>query len=159
MAASTSPRSRGRPRVPDQTRKRNNVTIRMRDELKAKVEQSAAKQQRSISEEIEKRLETSFADEARVGGPAMLGMANMMAAAFLRGGQLVAAALGHPEWTPEEWIHDKDCHRGGAWAVGSTLGLPLPGKAEMSDPAAVRDVLTAMVAHGSPFSIRRGQDK
>ena len=53
MAASTSPRSRGRPRVPDETRKRNNVTIRMRDELKAKVEQSAAGQQRSISEEIE----------------------------------------------------------------------------------------------------------
>ena len=69
MDASTSRRSRGRPRVPDKARKKNNVTIRMRDELKLKVEQNAAAHQRSISEEIAWRLERSFTEQAALGGP------------------------------------------------------------------------------------------
>jgi hypothetical protein len=159
MAASTSHHSRGRPRVPDETRKRNNVTIRMRDELKAKVEQRAAGQQRSISEEIERRLEGSFAEEDRFGGRAVWPTINLMADAFLRGGQLGANALGHPEWTPEQWMNDATCHRAAVYAVGQALGLPLPTSAQMSDPAAVNELLTGMLAAGAPFTIRKEQDK
>ena len=46
--------------MPDEAKKRNNVTIRMRDELKSKIQQAAAEHGRSISEEIERRLEHSF---------------------------------------------------------------------------------------------------
>lgn len=51
---------RGRPSVPDEIRKRNNVTIRMRDALKAKLERGAEKNERSLSEEIAFRLDRSF---------------------------------------------------------------------------------------------------
>ncbi len=41
-------------------RKRNNVTIRMRDELKSAVQEAGSAEGRSLSEEIEYRLERSF---------------------------------------------------------------------------------------------------
>jgi DNA-binding CsgD family transcriptional regulator len=50
-------RSRGRPRVAETARKRNNITIRMRDALRATLEEAAVANQRSVSEEIERRLE------------------------------------------------------------------------------------------------------
>lgn len=56
-------RGRGRPKVPDEVRKRNNVTIRLRDQVKADLEAAAAKNQRSLSEEIEARMERSFRDD------------------------------------------------------------------------------------------------
>lgn len=60
MTTPSGRRPRGRPQVPDEAKKRNNVTIRMRDELKSKIQQAAAEHGRSISEEIERRLEHSF---------------------------------------------------------------------------------------------------
>jgi hypothetical protein len=48
---------RGRPKIATPNRKRNNVTIRMRDALKATLEETAAANQRSVSEEIEHQLE------------------------------------------------------------------------------------------------------
>jgi Arc-like DNA binding domain len=99
MDASNSPRSRGRPRVPDKARKRNNVTIRMRDELKSKIEQNATAHQRSISEEIETRLERSFVEETAFGGPEMRRMAYLMGSAFAVAGQHSAA--GEPDWLDE----------------------------------------------------------
>jgi TraY domain len=139
--------------------KRYPLNMRTTRETRERLEAAAAANGRSLAQEVEVRLERSFAEEQGFGGPAMLAMANLMAGAFLRGGQLVAAALGRPDQTPDEWIHDKDCYRGGAWSVGSALGLPLPGKAEMSDPAAVLDVLTAMVAHGAPLTISKEPKK
>ena len=114
-------RPRGRPRVSDKARKRNNVTIRMRDELKSKVEQSAAAQQRSISEEIETRLVQSFADQERFGGPEMLALVNLMSGHFLRGGQLGARACQHPEWTPAEWMSDPFCYRAAVHSIIDAL--------------------------------------
>jgi Arc-like DNA binding domain len=146
MATVSSRRARGRPRVPDEARKRNNVTIRMRDELRSKIEQNATAQQRSISEEIETRLERSFAEEDRFGGPAMVGIVNMLVGAFLSGGQRCAAASGHPEWTPADWLKDRDCYRAAALAVGFALNLPLPTTAPMSDPGALHDLMLGMIA-------------
>jgi hypothetical protein len=51
---------RGRPPKPPAARKRNNLTIRVRDRLKADLEAQAADNQRSLSEEAENRLERSF---------------------------------------------------------------------------------------------------
>lgn len=48
---------RGRPRMAGSNRKRNMVTMRMRDALKADLEKEAAANQRSLSEEIEHQLE------------------------------------------------------------------------------------------------------
>ena len=114
MAGSPRHRPRGRPPVPDQTRKRNNVTIRMRDELKAKVEQSAAGQRRSISEEIAWRLERSFSEQAALGGPEMQRMAYHMIAAFALPAQLHAS-------DKENWVNDRDGYRAGVIGVCDAL--------------------------------------
>jgi hypothetical protein len=68
--------------VADTVKKKNNVTIRMRDALKSRVEQSAAEQQRSLSQEIEARLESSFRQEDVLGGPEMTRVAYLMASSF-----------------------------------------------------------------------------
>lgn len=58
-----SKRGRGRPPKPASARKRNNVTIRLRDDTKHALERDAATNQRSLSEEIESRIERSRIDQ------------------------------------------------------------------------------------------------
>jgi hypothetical protein len=52
-------KSRGRPRLPDDQAKRASFTTRLRGELKERLEEEAQIARRSLSEEIEFRLETS----------------------------------------------------------------------------------------------------
>jgi hypothetical protein len=56
----TKNKPRGRPRIARSARKRNFVTMRMRDALKAQLEEAAEINQRSLSEEIENQLEELF---------------------------------------------------------------------------------------------------
>tara|TARA_R110000744_G_scaffold5383_1_gene19010 strand:+ start:711 stop:1151 length:441 start_codon:yes stop_codon:yes gene_type:complete len=51
---------RGRPPLPQERRKRNNVTLRLRDELKQRLAEQADANGRSLSEEMEYRLEFSI---------------------------------------------------------------------------------------------------
>ena len=68
MPATTTKRKRGRPRKPDSEKRRNNVTIRMRDSLKRRLKESAVDAGRSLSEEIEFRLERIFVERDFFGG-------------------------------------------------------------------------------------------
>ena len=68
MPATTTKRKRGRPRKPDREKRRNNVTIRMRDSLKGLLKESAVDAGRSLSEEIEFRLEQIFVERVFFGG-------------------------------------------------------------------------------------------
>jgi hypothetical protein len=61
-------RKRGGQPKPAAERKRNNMTFRVRDSLRAELQASADKHQRSVSEEIEYRLEHSFQAERILGG-------------------------------------------------------------------------------------------
>jgi hypothetical protein len=54
------------------TAKRNNLTFRVRDQLRERLEQAAQANQRSVSEEIEHRLNRDFAWEAANGDIAQL---------------------------------------------------------------------------------------
>lgn len=56
-------RGRGRPRMSPEARKRNNVVFRTRDQIKQQLEIAAKNNQRSLSEEIEYRLEKSVEHE------------------------------------------------------------------------------------------------
>ncbi len=86
MAASTTKRKRGRPRKPDSEKRRNNVTIRMRDSVKERLQESAAKTGRSLSEEIEYHLERTLLDEEardrEWGGKKLHGLFRMMVGAL-----------------------------------------------------------------------------
>ena len=121
MAASTS-RPRGRPRVSDETRKKNNVTIRMRDDLKTKVEQSAAGQRRSISEEIAARLDRSFDEQAAFGGPELQQTTYLMASAFAVSGQHSAG-----DADPRDWLRETGPY---AAAMTGVIDAMLIGRAD-----------------------------
>ncbi|MCJ2084885.1 hypothetical protein MKK88_02605 [Methylobacterium sp. E-005] len=61
MVEHESPKRRGRPRLPDDERKRHTMTFRMRDELRASYIARAEKNGSSVSEEVEKSLEKEAA--------------------------------------------------------------------------------------------------
>src|SRR5215831_8566711 len=81
---------RGRPRKPPQARKRNFVTLRLRDETKAALARAAEVNQRSLSEELEARIEMSL---TMFGGPRTQGL--------LRG---LAAEVARRWGTDDEWL-------------------------------------------------------
>jgi predicted HicB family RNase H-like nuclease len=56
----TLTQKRGRPRLNPEQRKRNNVTLRLRDKLKQQLAEQADANGRSLSEEMEYRLEYSI---------------------------------------------------------------------------------------------------
>jgi len=68
MAVKPKVKRRGRPPISPEQRKRNNVTLRLRDELKQKLEKGARATGRSLSEEMEFRLEQSSASDDEFGG-------------------------------------------------------------------------------------------
>ncbi len=71
----------GRRAMPAEKRKRNNLTFRTRDDLKRLLEVGAEKAGRSLSEEIEVRLERSFQQEADSGGRELQGLLRQMVGA------------------------------------------------------------------------------
>jgi hypothetical protein len=159
MAQEREEKRLGRPPKAPTPGQRVSLGLKVTPDIKQRLDKDARKSGRTQSQQAELMIERAYQFEERFGGPAMLPVIEMLIGAFLNGGQRCAAASGHPEWTPAEWLDDQICYRTAAHAVGQALGLPLPGKAEMSDPAAVREVLTAMLAAGAPFTISEGQDK
>lgn len=97
------PPKRGEPkRAPFQTR--------IRESLRDRLEAAADANGRSLSEEIEQRLEDSFDRlDKPFGGPAGLRVAIMLSASYLFTGGQLATANGHPDWTPDEWMADPGC--------------------------------------------------
>ena len=65
MSAAPAAPKRGRPRLSPEQRKRHNVTLRLRDELKQRLAERADANGRSLSEEMEYRLELSMSPSAR----------------------------------------------------------------------------------------------
>ncbi len=59
-------RPKGRPPVPESEKKGRNFTFRSRGDMHERLSEAAAKNQRSLSEEIEKRLEASFLFDERI---------------------------------------------------------------------------------------------
>ncbi len=77
----TTKKKRGRPRKPDSEKRRNNVTIRMKDDIKRRIQEAADSQGRSLSEEIEFSLERRFLEEAAYGGKELNGLLMLMVGA------------------------------------------------------------------------------
>lgn len=105
----TAKRRPGRPPQHGEV-KRAFFQTRIRESLKQRLEANAAEQGRSLSEEIELRLERSYDRiDAQFGGPSGLNMAIMLYAGFQFAGNQEAARLGHPEWTADQWLGDAVC--------------------------------------------------
>ncbi len=102
------------------------LKTRMREPLRARLEASAKERGVSLNTELVDRLEQSFTKENSFGGPQIANMARLMAAAFLRGGQRGARALGHPKWKVDQWIFDIACYESAVAAVVDALHLMQP---------------------------------
>lgn len=59
----SEPKKRGRPPKPVAERRRHNQTFRCNDEMLARLQTEADRNQRSISEEVERRLDRSLENE------------------------------------------------------------------------------------------------
>ena len=85
MTRTAVARKRGRPAIKPSERKRNNVTIRVRDALKSELQSAAAEFGRSLSEEMETRLERSLLEERaaheELGGQHVYDMFRLLGAA------------------------------------------------------------------------------
>lgn len=117
----------GRPARREGERLSKNRTFRVRGALDDQLLKSATNSGRSVSEEIEHRLERSFSEDAAFGGGAVKHMAIRMAVAFDHAGRAAAAAAGHPDWTAEEWVLDENSYRTAVFGVISSLLKSYPG--------------------------------
>ena len=66
MAAPAKARKRGRPALPPEEKKRPSMGFRPTAELRKQIEQAAAQSGLSMTQEIERRLERSFTEEANL---------------------------------------------------------------------------------------------
>src|SRR5262245_37131858 len=104
------------------------LKTRMREPLRARLEAGAKRRGVSLNTEIVERLEQSFTKEdAFGGGPEILNMARLMAAAFVRGGQEGAYARSQPKWTSADWLNDPDCYQAAVRSVTKALAAVKPG--------------------------------
>src|SRR5215831_18447496 len=88
--------------------------IRIKEELRAKLERDAEERGYTLNAAIVNRLERSFLVETNLGGPEAL----RMAAAFTLAGQHAAAYEGHPEWAASgQWRQDPACYESAILAV------------------------------------------
>jgi hypothetical protein len=102
--------------------KRHPLNMRTTKETRERLEAAASANGRSLAQEVEVRLERSFAEESSFGGPEMQRLAFLMIAAFATAGQL--SADGKPDW-----LHDRDCYRSGLIGVLDALLIEMPGAA------------------------------
>lgn len=122
----TTSRRRGRPPKPGASRRRNNVTIRLRDDTKAALQQ-AARDQRSLSEEIETRIERSIEAEKGLAESLTLVWGRRTAGAVLLLGHVLreASRIGKAE-ERGEWLDDVETFKLARDRVGELLNALAP---------------------------------
>jgi hypothetical protein len=116
---------RGRPPKTPGEAKRAQFNTRLRPSLKAALDAAARANGRSVSEEVEARLEQSLTLETVLGGRDAL----MMAATFALAGRHAARHEGHPEWGPAQWREDPVCYETAILAVAKVLWDQHPDQA------------------------------
>jgi Arc-like DNA binding domain len=132
--------------------------FRMQPELKEALEAAVARNGRSLNAEIHARLEASFAEQFQAGGSEEVRVIiDRVRAAFLHGGRLGALSRGHPEWGPDEWMRDDIARKVAIAAAVDELRGVERLSAAMSDPKAVEQVMTAMIARGLPIEAKGGE--
>lgn len=81
--------------------KRHPLNMRTTKETREKLESAAAANGRSLAQEVEVRLERSFAEDEGFGGPEMRQLAYLMTASFAVAGQRGAA--DKPDWITDPY--------------------------------------------------------
>lgn len=136
----TAKRGRGRPPKAEGERKRNNLTMRLRDETKNKLQGAAAANTRSLSEEAEARLDRSFEWEEAFGNARkILANAHQAVAANLR------AQMKREGWTQVRGVDGAAWFEPGMepnkWFTSNTPQAVVEDIAERAAVKAVKKVL------------------
>lgn len=97
MGKETKKKAPGRPKLPAAERRRNFISMRLRDDTKARLEDSARRNQRSLSEEMEAQLDGALRLQSSINealslkyGPAAAGLLRLMGEAMMEAGFHVA---------------------------------------------------------------------
>jgi hypothetical protein len=98
------------------------LKVRLREPLRAKVERAAKKHRVSMNAEIVTRLENSFIEVDRFGGPDLMRVTFLMAEAFAHAGELCS----EPNTPPAEWVRDHKIYMQAAFSVLQALLANLP---------------------------------
>jgi hypothetical protein len=107
----------GRPPKSQEDRKGVNFTFRSRGQMRERLQEAATVSGRSISEEIEHRLEDSFRNEEIYGGPHLSAVFRLLADHKA----LAEAKAGKP-WTESDFVQDEI-----AKAFAQLIAKEIPG--------------------------------
>jgi hypothetical protein len=108
----------GRPtRAPRRGERRMSLGLSVTAGIKRRLDAAANKHGRSQSQEAERRIEQSFAQEDAYSGEEMRDIATLMAATFVFHGRLIARGNS----PPSEWLHDRFIYLDCIKAVTETL--------------------------------------
>lgn len=162
--------------------KRYPLNMRTTKETRARLEQAAMASGRSLAQEVEARLERSFAEEDQFGGREILDKALLFAQAFREGGAAVARFEGLNDLSPAGWMQNSACYFAAITTAAKALAalppLELPResngqhrylavsvrrviKEEEVDPSTSEELEQLLQQYGGPSkSIRakKGQD-
>jgi hypothetical protein len=122
---------RGRPPKTAGEAKRAQFGTRLRPSLKAALDAAAGENGRSLSEEIEARLEQSFALEELLGSQEAL----FPAVAFALAGKTAAAVSTVAGEPVPNWLNDQHCYEEAGLGLVETFWLQHPPPGNMSWPA------------------------
>ena len=106
----------GKPKRDPRPGERVHAGLRVTPELKGRIERAAQKSGRSLSQEMEFRIERSLSLDAAFGSGEMHDMALKMATAFAIAGESRAVEKGI-----SHWLDDVDCYRSAMFSVFNTL--------------------------------------
>jgi TraY domain len=142
-------RKQGRPTLPDEKAKRAVFNTRLRAELKTALEAAAKRQGRSLSEEVEFRLEQGLDRERHLVEALELGFGRQVAGLMLAIGYTIKQTI--PESPPRRpgqlsWLSDPEAFGEVTEAITLLLGAIAPD----GDPAAWAALRNAIHDSASP---------
>ena len=94
----------GRPTKAPRPGERVSLGLRVTADIKSKLDEAARHSARSQSQEAEFRLERTFADDDRLGGPRLVELLEAMASAMRITGQTAALAESDNEMNQGQWL-------------------------------------------------------
>jgi hypothetical protein len=114
-----------------------HLGLRVAPELKQRIEKAAKHSTRSMSQEVEMRLDRAFREEDVFGGAGVHSVAMLMTAAFALPGQRRAKEKG----LKDDWVNDAECYLAGIAEVIAQLIHSFPSELQPFHRGAIEGVV------------------
>jgi len=101
----TTPSKRmGRPKKTPKAGQRVSLGLSVTAEIKKRLDAAADRANRSQSQEAERRLEWSFTEESRLGGPQLIELVETIAKAMKSAGEMAGFMATHKVMSQGQWL-------------------------------------------------------